>query len=241
MPGPLYKRGKKLRKAREGLDKAKLYDLSEAFDVLRKASYVKFDETLELVMHLNLDVTRSEQVLRGMVDLPAGSGKKALSVAVICVKEEAAKDALNAGADFVGGADLIKKITDGLVFDVCIATVDAMPLVSQVARILGPKGLMPNPKLGTVTNDVTAAVKSFKFGRVEFRTKRDPIVRAGLGKMSFSNEDLKKNVLAFVAAVTQAKPQTTKGTYVKDIFVSSTMGPALRLDRTDFAHIAPSA
>lgn len=221
--------GKNIRKAREAVDSLKSYTLSEAVQALQSASYTKFDQTLEVAMKLGVDPRHSDQMVRGVVSLPAGSGKK-VRVAVIC-KDEKIEEAKAAGADLAGSEELIADIKKGeLNFDVCIATPDMMGVVGQVARVLGPKGLMPNPKLGTVTVNIADAVGKAKSGQVEFRVEKAGIVHAGVGKLSFKSEDLLKNAETVVSAVIKAKPSGAKGAYVKAVYLSSTMGPSLKID-----------
>lgn len=207
-----------------------VYSLADAISFLKDNSKCKFDETLEISMNLNVDPKKSDQNVRGMVALPGGTGKK-VRVAVFA-KGSAADAALEAGADVVGSDDLLAKIQENscLEFDVCIASPDMMGMVGRVAKILGPKGLMPNPKLGTVTQNVAAAVKAAKAGQVEYRLSAQGIIHSGLGKMSFANEALIDNVKAFVHAVLKAKPAGVKGTYIKNVCLSSTMGVGLKLD-----------
>ena len=221
--------GKKLILARKNTDKNKFLSVKEAIECLKSASYTKFDETLDISMNLGVDPRHSDQMVRGMVSLPAGTGKT-IRVAVIC-KDDKSELAKNAGADIVGSEELIDTIKSGKIeFDVCIATPDMMGLVGQVARILGPKGLMPNPKLGTVTPDIETAVKNAKSGQVEFRVEKAGIIHAGLGKLSFVTEDLSKNVSSFIDAVVKAKPSGAKGGFVKKVYLSSTMGMSLKID-----------
>jgi large subunit ribosomal protein L1 len=221
--------GKKIRAARSSIESKKLYFFEEAISTIKKVSFTKFDPTVELVLKLGIDVKRSDQVVRGIVNMPSGTGKS-VKVAVIC-KDERFEEAKAAGADFVGNADLIDEIKKGIInFDVCIATPDIMGVVGQVAKILGPKGLMPNPKLGTVTANIAEAVKNSKAGQVEFRADKGGIVHAGVGKLSFNDEDLSKNIHALFDAVIKAKPATSKGVYIKAAFLSATMSPALCLE-----------
>ncbi len=221
--------GKKLILAKKKFDKNKFLSIKEAIESLKSASYTKFDETLDISMNLGVDPRHSDQMVRGIVSLPAGTGKT-VKVAVIC-KDDKAEIAKNAGADIVGSEDLIEAIKSGKIeFDICIATPDMMGLVGQVARILGPKGLMPNPKLGTVTPDIATAVKNAKSGQVEFRVEKAGIIHAGLGKLSFAVDDLGKNVSSFINAVVKAKPAGAKGSFVKKVYLSSTMGPSLKID-----------
>ncbi len=221
--------GKKLVAVKKDLDQTKLYSLQEAIATLKKVKFARFNESLEVAINLGVDPRHSDQMVRGIVSLPAGTGKN-VRVAVIC-KDEKVDEAKKAGADLAGSLVLIDDIKAGKVdFDVCIATPDMMGIVGQVARVLGPKGLMPNPKLGTVTADIATAVKNAKSGQVEFRVEKAGIVHAGLGKVSFSEADLLKNVQALIGSVVKAKPAGAKGTYLKKVHLSSTMGPSLQVD-----------
>ncbi len=221
--------GKKIIAAKSGLDQAKLYSVIDAIKILKQSSFVKFDEVLEVAINLGVDPRHSDQMVRGVVSLPAGLGKD-VKVAVIC-KEERVAEATAAGADIAGSTNIIDDIKAGKIdFDVCIATPDMMGMVGQVARVLGPKGLMPNPKLGTVTADIATAIKNAKSGQVEYRVEKAGIIHAGLGKISFNEEDLLKNVEAFVSSVVKAKPAGAKGAYLKRIHMSTTMGPSVKVD-----------
>lgn len=221
--------GKKIAAARKAVDKTKEYAFDEALALVRSSSFVKFNETLDIAVKLGVDPRHSDQMVRGMVSLPAGTGKD-VRVAVIC-KEDKQAEAKSAGADIVGSTDIIEDIKAGKIdFDVCIATPDMMGLIGQVARILGPKGLMPNPKLGTVTTDVSVAVGNAKSGQVEYRVEKGGIVHAGIGKLSFSDEDLAKNAKAFLSSVAKAKPSASKGVYLKGIHIASTMGPSVKVE-----------
>lgn len=212
-----------------GKKSADIYSLKDALAFLKENSKCKFDETLEISMNLNVDPKKSDQNVRGMVALPGGTGKT-VRVAVFA-KGAAADAAVAAGADLVGAEDLAAKIQEGeLGFDVCIATPDMMGVVGRIAKILGPKGMMPNPKLGTVTQNVEVAIKTAKAGQVEYRPDSNGIVHSGLGKLSFANEALLDNVKAFVQAVVKAKPAGVKGAYIKNVTLSSTMGVGLKLD-----------
>ena len=233
MAGKLEQRkakiSKNLRAAKEKVDSEVMYNIEDGVRVAKEATYAKFDETLEVVMKLGVDPRHSDQMVRGVVSLPAGTGK-VTRVAVIC-KEEKAAEAREAGADIVGSTEVIEDIKAGKInFDICIATPDMMGLTGQVARILGPKGLMPNPKLGTVTNDLKTAVKNAKSGQVEFRVEKGGIIHAGVGKLSFAEGDLVINAKTLISAVTKAKPTGAKGMFVRAIFVKSTMGPSIKLD-----------
>lgn len=212
---------------------ADVYSLADAISFLKDNSKCKFNETLEISMNLNVDPKKSDQNVRGMVALPGGTGKN-VRVAVFA-KGSAADAALEAGADIVGSDDLLAKIQEGSCpeFDVCIATPDMMGMVGRVAKVLGPKGLMPNPKLGTVTQNVAVAVKAAKAGQVEYRLDAQGIIHSGLGKISFAKEALIGNVKAFIEAVLKAKPTGVKGTYIKSVSLSSTMGVGLKLDLSE--------
>lgn len=221
--------GKKIKEARKKVRSDALYNLTTAVEQLKSASYVKFDPTLEIVMKLGIDPRHSDQMVRGIVNLPAGTGKN-VRVAVIC-KEEREEEARAAWADLVGSTNIIDEIKAGKIdFDVCIATPDMMTVIGSVARVLGPKGLMPNPKLGTVTLDIKNAIKNAKSGQVEYRAEKAGIIHAGLGKLSFSNQDLLENLKAFIDAVVKAKPTGVKGSYLKAIYLSSTMGASVQID-----------
>lgn len=220
--------GKKIRSARLSIAEKGLHTFDEAIESLKKISFVSFDPTVELVLKLGIDVKRSDQVVRGIVNMPSGTGRS-VRVAVIC-KDEKFAEAKAAGADLVGNVDLIDEIKRGEIkFDVCIATPDMMGGVGAVAKVLGPKGLMPNPKLGTVTANIAEAVKNSKAGQVEFRADKGGIIHAGVGKLSFASDALLQNAKALFDAVVKAKPAASKGVYIKGVFLSSTMSPALGL------------
>ncbi|HXL67153.1 MAG TPA: 50S ribosomal protein L1 [Xanthobacteraceae bacterium] len=221
--------GKRIRQAREGVDQVKLYPLNEAVQLIKERAKAKFDETIEVAMNLGVDPKHSDQQVRGVVNLPNGSGRSA-RVAVFA-KGAKADEARAAGADVVGAEDLVEKVTAGDIdFDRCIATPDMMPLVGRLGKVLGPRGLMPNPKVGTVTNDLLAAIKAQKGGAVEFRVEKAGIVQAGVGKASFSAEQLAQNIRAFADAVAKSKPQGVKGSFIKRVAISSTMGPGVRIE-----------
>ncbi|MGI4775456.1 MAG: 50S ribosomal protein L1 [Janthinobacterium lividum] len=216
--------------AKGKVDSNLTYNLEDSISLVKDASYAKFDETLEMVLNLGVDPRHSDQMVRGIVSLPAGTGKT-VRVAVICKDDDKIAEALDAGADIAGSSELIEEIKAGKInFDICISTPDMMALIGQVARILGPKGLMPNPKLGTVTNDIKTAVKNAKSGQVEFRVDKNGIIHAGIGKLSFVNKDLVKNAQVLVTAINKAKPAGAKGIYMKSIYLSSTMGPSVKID-----------
>lgn len=219
---------KRIRKAYEGLDSVSSYSVKEAVRLIKERATAKFDETIEIAMNLNIDPKKSDQNLRGVTQLPAGTGKS-VRVAVFA-KGPKAEEAKKAGADIVGDEDLAEKVQAGEVnFDRCIATPDMMGLLGKLARVLGPRGLMPNPKLGTVTMDIADAVKAAKGGQVEFRAEKAGIVHAGIGKASFSEGDLEKNLRSFVEAIIKAKPTGVKGTYIHNVSLSSTMGPSVKI------------
>ena len=230
----MARKGKRLRKAVEGIDRNQFYPLAEAVKMVKGRATAKFDETIEVALNLNIDVRKAEQNLRGTVMLPHGTGKS-LRVAVFA-KGDRANEAKAAGADIVGAEDLAEKVQAGEInFDRCIATPDMMALVGRLGRVLGPRGLMPNPKLGTVSANVTEAVKAAKGGQVEFRAEKAGIVQAGVGKASFSEEAIAENVRAFVGAISRAKPTGIKGTFIKKVSLSSTMGPGLKLELSTIA------
>lgn len=221
--------GKKLVKAREGIDRNKLYKLDEAVKMVKARASAKFDETIEIAINLGVDPRHADQMVRGVVNLPNGTGKT-VRVAVFA-KDAKADEARKAGADIVGAEDLMEQIMAGKIdFDRCIATPDMMPLVGRLGKILGPRNLMPNPKVGTVTPDVAGAVKAAKGGAVEYRVEKAGILHAGVGKVSFTQEALMQNIKAFTDAVIKSKPAGAKGTYVKRVAVSSTMGPGVHVE-----------
>ncbi|WP_372426274.1 50S ribosomal protein L1 [Salinarimonas chemoclinalis] len=225
----MAKAGKRIRSAREGIDPTKLYGLDEAIALLKERTKVKFDETVEIAMNLGVDPRHADQMVRGVCNLPNGSGRT-VRVAVFArgAKQDEAKAA---GADIVGAEDLVEQIQGGTIdFDRCIATPDMMPLVGRLGKVLGPRGLMPNPKVGTVTMDVKGAVEAAKGGAVEFRVEKAGIVHGGVGKLSFEAGKLAENVKAFADAVIKAKPTGAKGTYVQGVAITSTMGPGLKVD-----------
>jgi len=221
--------GKRVLKAREGINREKLYSLDEAVKMVKERAKAKFDETVEIAMNLGVDPRHADQMVRGVVSLPNGTGRT-LRVAVFA-RGAKADEARAAGADVVGAEDLVERVNSGNIdFDRCIATPDLMPLVGRLGKVLGPRGLMPNPKVGTVTMDVTGAVKASKGGAVEFRVEKAGIVHAGVGKASFSSDKLMENIRAFADAVQKAKPQGAKGQFINRIAISSTMGPGVKIE-----------
>ncbi len=226
--------GKRIRKAREGVVRTKLYALDEAVKLVKSNAVAKFDETVELAINLGVDPKHADQMVRGVVNLPNGTGR-VLRVAVFA-RGAKADEARAAGADVVGAEDLVTTVQGGTIdFDRCIATPDMMPLVGRLGKVLGPRGLMPNPKVGTVTMDVKAAVAASKGGAVEFRVEKAGIVQGSVGKASFGEQQLAENIKAFVDAVAKAKPTGSKGTYLQRAAISSTMGPGVKLDIASLA------
>jgi len=220
---------KRIKSAREGIDPKKLYSLEEAVKLVKERAIAKFDETIEVALNLGVDPRHADQMVRGVVELPNGSGRS-VRVAVFA-KDSKADEAKEAGADLVGAEDLMETVQAGTIdFDRCIATPDMMPLVGRLGKVLGPRNLMPNPKVGTVTTDVAEAVKAAKGGAVEFRVEKAGIVHAGVGKASFSEEQITGNVQAFLTAVQKARPSGAKGTFIKRIALSSSMGPGVKID-----------
>lgn len=212
----------------KNLDTDKVYSLADAIDALREYTSKKFDETLEIAVRLGIDVTKADQNIRGMLSLPNGTGK---SVRVAVFTENSADEAKQAGADVVGGTELIDSVAAGNInFDRVIATPDMMPKMSKIARVLGPKGLMPNPKLGTVTNNVADAVKTAKAGQIEYRAEKKGIIHAGIGKMSFTTDKLVENAVALIDQLKKVKPASSKGQYILGVSVATTQGPGLRVD-----------
>ncbi|MGY6251533.1 50S ribosomal protein L1 [Bosea thiooxidans] len=221
--------GKRVVKGREGIDRTKLYSLDQAVTFIKERANAKFDETIEIAMNLGVDPRHADQMVRGVCNLPNGSGRT-LRVAVFA-RGAKAEEAKAAGADIVGAEELVETVQKGEInFDRCIATPDMMGLVGRLGKVLGPRGLMPNPRVGTVTMDVTAAVAASKGGSVEFRVEKAGIVHAAVGKASFSAEKLSENIKAFVDSVSKAKPAGAKGTYIQRVAISSTMGPGVKVE-----------
>ena len=228
------KHGKKYVDAKKLIDSTKLYDPEEAVALVKQLSKAKFDETIEMSIRLGVDPRHADQQVRGTVVLPHGTGKKVK--VLVFAKADKAKEAESAGADYVGDADLVAKIQseNWFDFDACVATPDMMPVIGRIARLLGPKGLMPNPKSGTVTQDVTKAVHDIKAGKVEYRVDKTSICHCPIGKASFTEEQLNENLRVLMEAIIKAKPATAKGTYVRSLYMSSTMGPSIRLNSLKF-------
>src|SRR5579872_7057524 len=228
--------GKRIRKAVEGIERTKLYKLEEAVKLVKERAVAKFDETVEIALNLGVDPKHADQMVRGVVNLPNGTGRT-LRVAVFA-RGPKADEAKAAGADVVGAEDLVNTVNGGEInFDRCIATPDMMPLVGRLGKVLGPRGLMPNPKVGTVTMDVAAAVKASKGGAVEFRVEKAGIIQGSVGKASFGEDKLVENIKAFVDAVAKAKPAGAKGTYIQRVAISSTMGPGVKVDVASVATV----
>jgi large subunit ribosomal protein L1 len=226
--------GKRIVKAREGVERTKLYPVVEAIKLVRERASAKFDETVEIALNLGVDPKHADQMVRGVCNLPNGTGR-VLRVAVFA-RGAKADEARAAGADVVGAEELVQAVQGGTIdFDRCIATPDMMPLVGRLGKVLGPRGLMPNPKVGTVTMDVASAVAASKGGAVEFRVEKAGIVQGSVGKASFGEEKLAENIAAFVDAVVKAKPAGAKGTYLQRVALSSTMGPGVKVDPSSIA------
>jgi len=227
---------KKLSKSRKekisSIDFSKSYNPAEAIKILKDNTYAKFDETLDIAINLGINPEKTDQNIRGVMNLPKGSGKK-IRIAVM-VKGDKTKEATEAGADIVGNDDLVKQISSGKInFDLLIATPDMMPVIGKIGKILGPKGLMPNPKLGTVTQDVASAVKNAKSGQIKYRNDKAGIVHAGIGKLNFKEEDLLENLKAFYESIHKSKPDTVKGSFIKKVTIASTMGFGLKINAED--------
>ncbi len=229
--------GKRIIKTREGIERTKLYPIDQAVKLVRERAKAKFDETVEIAMNLGVDPKHADQMVRGVVNLPNGTGRT-LKVAVFA-RGPKADEAKAAGADIVGADELVNEVMGGKIeFDRCIATPDMMGLVGRLGKVLGPRGLMPNPRVGTVTMDVAGAVKASKGGAVEFRVEKAGIVQGTVGKASFDDGKLVENIRAFVDAVSKAKPTGAKGTYIQRVAISSTMGPGVKVE---LASVAPAA
>ncbi len=221
--------GKKYREAKNKIDRTKRYTLEEALQLLPQTSYARFDEGIDVAIRLGVDIKKSEQMVRGTVILPHGTGKKVKIL--VFAQGEKEKEARDAGSDFVGGEELVEKILQGwLDFDKAIATPDMMKVVSKLGKVLGPRGLMPNPKVGTVTFDVGKAVQDLKSGKVEFKADKAGNLHISVGKVSFGQEKLRENILSLLDAVIKAKPASSKGSYVKGLAISTTMGPGIKVD-----------
>lgn len=230
----MKKRGKRYNEAVSKIEKAKLYTKEEACKLVKETSNSKFDATIEVAMHLNVDTKKADQQLRGAILLPNGTGKD--KKVLVIAKGDQAKAAKEAGADFVGDVDMLEKIEkeNWFGFDSLIATPETMPLLGKLGRVLGPKGLMPNPKTGTVTNDVAKAISDIKAGRVEYRTDTFGNIHSIIGKASFDAEKLVENLESFVTTILKLKPSTVKGDFVKNISISSTMGPGIKISLNSF-------
>ena len=228
------KHGKKYTDSRKMIDNLKQYDPEEAVALVKQTGKAKFDETIELSIRLGVDPRHADQQVRGTVVLPHGTGKKVR--VLVFAKGDKAKEALAAGADYVGEADMVQKIQteNWFDFDACVATPDMMGTIGRIARLLGPKGLMPNPKSGTVTMDLTKAITDIKAGKVEYRVDKTAIVHCPIGKVSFDDEKLAENLKALMDAIIKAKPATAKGTYIRSLYMSTTMGPSVRLNSLKF-------
>jgi large subunit ribosomal protein L1 len=225
--------GKRIKTAKTGIDRDHFYPLPEAVKLVKSRAKAKFDETIEIALNLGIDTRHADQAVRGVVDLPNGTGKP-VRVAVFA-KGAKADEAKAAGADLVGAEDLAEQVQAGKMdFDRCIATPDLMGLVGRLGKVLGPRGLMPNPKLGTVTQNVADAVKAAKGGQVQYRAEKAGLVHAGIGKASFTEDAIAQNVKAFIDAIVKSKPQGAKGTFLKKVSLSSTMGPGVKLDLSSF-------
>lgn len=223
------KHGKNYKNKLQGIDRSVLQSVDEGIEMVLKSTYAKFDETFDVAMKLGVDPRHADQMIRSSVALPHGTGK--VTRVLVFAKGAKEAEALEAGADYVGGDDLVEKIKEGwLEFDKTVATPDMMGVVGKIGRILGPRNLMPNAKLGTVTFDVANIVKEIKGGKVDFRVDKGGIIHSGIGKLSFGNEKLKENLLAFIQRIIQLKPSTSKGIYLRSITISSTMGPGVKLD-----------
>jgi len=225
----MAKRGKKYIESKKKIDRDKRYNLEEALDLLPDTSYIKFDESVDIAIKLGVDPKKPDQMVRGTVVLPHGTGKEVKIL--VFAQGEKEKEAMDAGADYVGAEDLVEKISNGwLEFDKAIATPDMMKLVSKLGKILGPRGLMPNPKVGTVTFDVGKAVNEVKSGKVEFKVDKAGILHVSVGKVSFGQEKLRENILSLLDSVLKAKPSSSKGAYLRGLALATTMGPGIKVD-----------
>jgi large subunit ribosomal protein L1 len=214
---------KNRKKLIDKIDPFKIYDPIEAIQLLKENSFVKFNESLEVAINLGIDASKTDQNVRGVINLPKGTGKNI--IVAVMAKGDKVKEAKEAGADIVGDDDLAQKVTEGIIdFDLLIATPDMMPTIGKIGKILGPKGLMPNPKLGTVTQDVKSAVSNAKAGQVQYRNDKSGIIHAGIGKLNFSENDLLENLKAFYLSISKSKPDTVKGSFIKKVSIASTMG-----------------
>ena len=224
------KTSKNRKKLLENIDLNKLYEPLEAIKIIKEKSYVKFDETLDVSINLNIDSNKTDQNIKGMINLPKGTGKK-ITVAVVA-NEDKQKDAKENGADQVGGKEFVDSLTSNKInFDILIATPDMMPTLGKVAKVLGPKGLMPNPKLGTVTNDIGKAVADAKSGQVKFKNEKAGIVHAGIGKLSFKDDDILDNLKTFYSSIVKSRPDNVKGSFIKKVTIASTMGIGLKINQ----------
>ncbi len=222
-------KSKRFREIAKLVDVQKVYKLDEAIDILKKCPPVKFDQSVDVALKTGIDLQKSDQQVRGTVSLPNGTGKK--SVVVVFAKGDKVKEALEAGADFAGSEDLYEKVKEGWTdFDAVISTPDMMRDVGKLGKVLGPRGLMPTPKAGTVTNDIATAVREIKAGRIEFKNDKHGVISSGIGKLSFSKDKLEENIKVFISAIAKAKPSSAKGHYLVSLALSSTMGPGLKVD-----------
>ena len=236
----MAKLGKRIKSAREGIDRNKAYTLGDAVKLIKTRVKTKFDETVDIAMNLGVDPKHADQMVRGVCNLPNGSGRS-LRVAVFA-RGAKAEEAKAAGAEVVGAEDLVEQVSKGTInFDRCIATPDMMGLVGRLGKVLGPRGLMPNPRVGTVTMDVVTAIKGAKGGAVEFRVEKAGIVHAGVGKASFTEQQLTENIRAFVDAVNKAKPAGSKGTFIKKVSIKTTMGPGVKVEQNTILQGQPAA
>ena len=224
----MSKRGKRYNDIKKAIESSRIYSIKEAVGIIKKNKLVKFDETIDIAINLGVDPKHADQIVKGVVKLPFGNGKK-IKIAVFA-KDDKAKEAEKSGADYIGTTELATQIENNKVkIDRVVATPDMMQVVGKLGKVLGPKGLMPNPKLGTVTNDLTKIITDIREGLIEFKADKAGTVHAGVGKISFSNDNLESNITNFIDAIIKAKPSGAKGNYMKGIFISSTMGPAIRL------------